>query len=64
MKIIQEHLRQTISQSKMLAIPLCLDALFGHFKQSANKHSLVKSRIPQPTAALSGTSVTIYLATP
>ena len=42
MKSIQEHLRQllqTVSPSKMLAVPLCLDALFGHFKQSANKPS-------------------------
>ena len=42
MKSIQEHLRQllqTVSPSKMLAIPLCLDALFGHFKQSSNKPS-------------------------
>ena len=33
----KEHLRQllqTVSPSKMLAIPLCLDALFGHFKQA------------------------------
>ena len=38
MKSIREHLRQllqTISPSMMLAIPLCLDALFRHFKQSA-----------------------------
>ena len=40
MKSIQEHLHQllqTVSPPKMLAIPLCLDALFVHFKQSANK---------------------------
>ena len=40
MKNIQEHLCQlfqTVSPSKMLAIHLCLDVLFGHFKQSANK---------------------------
>ena len=38
----QEHLHQllqTVSPPKMLAIPLCLDALFVHFKQSANKTS-------------------------
>ena len=42
MKRIQEHLRQllqTVSPSKMLVIPLCSDALFGHFKQSWNKPS-------------------------
>ena len=42
MKRIQKHLRQllqTVSTSKMLGIHLCLDALFGHFKQSANKPS-------------------------
>ena len=35
MKIIQEHLRQllqTVLTSKMMQIPLCLDALFEHFK--------------------------------
>ena len=39
MKSIQEHLcqfLQTVSPSKMLEITLCLDVLFGHFKQSAN----------------------------
>ena len=42
MKCIQEHLSQllqAVTPSKMLAIFLCLDALFGHFKQSANRQS-------------------------
>ena len=42
MKINQEHLRQllqTVPTSKMLQVPLCLDALFEHFKQSTNKQS-------------------------
>ena len=45
MKIIQEHLRQllTVPTPKMLQVPLCLDALFEHFKQSANKPSLKMS---------------------
>ena len=46
MKTIQEHLRQllqNVSSSKMLPITLCLDALFGYFKQSANKP---KSKMP------------------
>ena len=37
MKSIQEHLRQLlqmVSTSKMLQDPLCLDALFEHFKQA------------------------------
>ena len=42
MKIIQEHLRQllqTVQAPKMLQVPLWLDALFEHFKLSANKLS-------------------------
>ena len=42
-KSIQEHLRQllqTVPTSKKLQAPLCLNALFEHFKQSANKLSL------------------------
>ena len=52
MKIIQEHLRQllqTVPTSKMLQVPLCVDAIFEHFKQSANKPSprcKLKSYIP------------------
>ena len=40
MKSIQEHLRQllqTVPAFKMLQVPLCLDALFEHLRQSANK---------------------------
>ena len=40
---IQKHLRQllqTVPTSKMLQVPLCLDTLCEHFKQSANKPSL------------------------
>ena len=40
MKSVQEYIRQllqTVPTSKMLQVPLCLDALFEHFKQSANK---------------------------
>ena len=54
MKSIQEHLRQllqTVPTSKMLQVPLCMDALFEHFKQSANKPSsrcLSKSYIAPP----------------
>ena len=40
MKSMQEHqLHKTVSPSKTQAIPLRLDAIFGHFKQSANKPS-------------------------
>ena len=39
MKSIHEYLRQLIQTSKMLQVPLCLDALFENFKQSANKPS-------------------------
>ena len=42
MKSIHEYLcqlLQTVPTSKMLQVPLCLDALFEHFKQSANKQS-------------------------
>ena len=42
-KSIQERLRQllkTVPTSKMLQVSLCLDALFEHFKQSANKPTL------------------------
>ena len=62
-KSIQEHLcqlHQTVSPSKMLAIPLCLDALFGHFKQGANKQNprcQTKSYIAPPkliTKAMDG----------
>ena len=44
---IQEHLcqlLQTVSPSKMLPITLCLDALFGDFKQSAKKKSKIASQ--------------------
>ena len=42
---IQKHLRQLLQtvSSKMLPIILCLDALFEHFKQSANKPIPVKN---------------------
>ena len=42
MKSIQEHLRQLLQMvptSLMLQVNLRLDALFKHFKQSANKLS-------------------------
>ena len=42
MEIIQKYLRQllpTVPTSKMLQVPLCLDALFEHFKQRANNSS-------------------------
>ena len=42
-KSIQEHLSQllqTVPTSKMLQVPLCLDALFELLKQSVNKPSL------------------------
>ena len=32
-------LLQTVPTSKILQVPLCLDVLFEHFKQSANKPS-------------------------
>ena len=40
MKSIHEYLRQLLQRvptSKMLQVPLCLDAPFEHFEQSANK---------------------------
>ena len=42
MKSIHEYLRQhfqTVQTSKVLQVPLCLDALFEHFKESSNKSS-------------------------
>ena len=42
LKSIQQHfcqLLQTVSPPKMLTIALCLDVLFGHFKQRANTPS-------------------------
>ena len=50
MKSIEEHLRQLLQTdptSKMLQVPLCLDVLFEHFKQSTyakSKMSVKKLR--------------------
>ena len=48
LKSMHEHkLHKTVSQSKMQAIPLRLEAIFGHFKQSANKPSPSKKKFHQ-----------------
>ena len=49
------QLLQTISPSKMLAIYLCLDVLFVHFNQSANKPSArcqLKSYVAPPNRCI------------
>ena len=51
MKSIQEHLRQllqTVPTSKMLQVPLRLDAIFEHFKQIINEVQDVSQKVTLP----------------